>query len=82
MIVLYAFLCLLPLLPWGGACINRHLTLGRSPGGPDAAFSLEPDEFKKMVKSVREAEKVLGEVSYDLTEKMKKVLNFPALYSW
>ena len=41
-------------------------------GGPDAAFSLEPDEFKAMVKSVREVEKALGEVSYDLTEKMKK----------
>ncbi len=29
-----------------------------------------------MVKSLREAEKVLGEVSYDLTEKMKKSREF------
>lgn len=40
--------------------------------GPDVVFSLEPDEFKAMVKSIREVKKALGEVSYDLTEKMKK----------
>jgi len=56
-----------------GACIiEKHFTLNRSSGGPDAAFSLEPDEFKTMVKSVREVEEALGEVSYELTEKMKK----------
>ena len=56
-----------------GACIiEKHLTLDRKLGGPDAAFSLEPDEFKAMVKSVKEVEKALGEVSYKLTEKMKK----------
>jgi len=56
-----------------GTCIiEKHLTLDRSLGGPDAAFSLEPAEFKAMVKSVREVEKALGKVSYDLTEKMKK----------
>ncbi len=60
-----------------GACIiEKHLTLDRKLGGPDAAFSLEPDEFKAMVKSVREVEKTLGEVSYDLTEKMKKSREF------
>ncbi len=56
-----------------GACIiEKHLTLDRKLGGPDAAFSLEPAEFKAMAKAVREVEKALGEVSYDLTEKMKK----------
>ena len=56
-----------------GACIiEKHLTLDRKLGGPDAAFSLEPDEFRAMVKSIREVEKALGEVSYDLTEKIKK----------
>ena len=37
---------------------------------------MEPEEFKTMVKSVREVEKALGEVSYDLTEKMKKSREF------
>ena len=60
-----------------GACIiEKHLTLDRSLGGPDAAFSLEPSEFKAMVNSVREVEKALGEVSYELTEKMKKSREF------
>lgn len=59
------------------ACIiEKHLTLDRKLGGPDAAFSLEPAEFKTMVKSVREVEKALGEVSYDLNEKMKKSREF------
>lgn len=56
----------------GAHTIEKHLTLDRSLGGPDAAFSLEPKEFKIMVKSVREVEKALGKVSYELTEKMKK----------
>jgi len=59
-----------------GRIIEKHLTSDRSLGGPDAAFSLEPDEFKEMVKSVREVEKALGEVSYELTEKMKKSREF------
>jgi len=56
--------------------IEKHLTLARSMGGPDSAFSLEPDEFKMMVKSVRETEKALGNISYELTEEMKKSRKF------
>lgn len=44
--------------------IEKHLTLSRADGGPDAAFSLEPEEFKRLVASVREAEKALGRPSY------------------
>ncbi|MEN9468694.1 MAG: hypothetical protein RL630_427 [Verrucomicrobiota bacterium] len=53
-----------------GACIiEKHLTLHRSDGGPDAAFSLEPAEFRAMVDAVRVAEKALGKVSYEMSEK-------------
>ena len=48
-----------------GACIvEKHLTLSRAAGGPDAAFSLEPDEFKAMASAIRIAEKSLGEVKF------------------
>jgi len=60
----------------GASIIEKHLTLDRKLGGPDAAFSLEPEEFKAMVEAVREVEKALGKVSYDLTEKMKKSREF------
>ena len=53
-----------------GACIiEKHLTLQRGDGGPDAAFSLEPHEFKTMVAAIRTAERALGKVSYQLSEK-------------
>jgi N-acetylneuraminate synthase len=48
-----------------GACmVEKHLTLRRADGGPDAAFSLEPDEFAELVVSVRTAEAALGSVRY------------------
>ena len=56
----------------GAVMVEKHFTLDRSLGGPDAAFSLEPDEFAQMVKSVREVEKALGRVSYELTESQEK----------
>lgn len=49
-----------------GACIiEKHITLSRSEGGVDAAFSLEPAEFRQMVEAVRTVEKALGRVSYE-----------------
>ncbi|MBU6182378.1 MAG: pseudaminic acid synthase [Verrucomicrobia bacterium] len=53
-----------------GACIiEKHFTLRRSDGGPDSAFSLEPEEFRAMVDAVRVAEKALGKVNYEMSEK-------------
>lgn len=60
----------------GAKIIEKHFTLCRADGGPDAAFSLEPDELKAMVKSIREIEKALGTVTYDLTDKMKDSRSF------
>jgi pseudaminic acid synthase len=48
----------------GASIIEKHLTLSRSDGGADSAFSLEPDEFKELVKSIREAETAIGKPSY------------------
>ncbi len=53
-----------------GACIlEKHLTLRRSDGGPDAAFSLEPAEFRLMVEQVRITERALGRVNYEVSSK-------------
>ncbi len=45
-----------------GAClIEKHFTLSRADGGPDAHFSLEPAEFATLVREVRRTEAMLGE---------------------
>ncbi len=48
----------------GGCIIEKHLTLSRAEGGPDAGFSLEPSALKELVQSVRIAEKAIGKPSY------------------
>ncbi len=53
----------------GAAIIEKHLTLRRSDGGPDASFSLEPAEFRELVRAVREAEAALGTARYEPTSK-------------
>ncbi|OGX23523.1 MAG: pseudaminic acid synthase [Omnitrophica WOR_2 bacterium GWF2_38_59] len=60
----------------GAKIIEKHLTLDRNMGGPDEAFSLEPEEFKLMVDSVRQAEKALGKVTYVLSEAVKRNRKF------
>jgi len=52
----------------GASIIEKHITLSRKDGGPDASFSLEPNEFKDLVCSVREAEKSVGIVSYKVNK--------------
>jgi N,N'-diacetyllegionaminate synthase len=45
----------------GATVIEKHFTLDRCMDGPDHAASLEPDELKQMVKSIRNIEKAMGE---------------------
>ncbi len=56
----------------GAKIIEKHFILDRSIGGPDASFSMNEQEFTDMVKAVREAEKAVGQVSYELTDKQIK----------
>lgn len=55
-----------------GACvIEKHLTLRRADGGPDSSFSLEPEEFKDMVTSVRAVELAIGVPAYERSKGEK-----------
>jgi len=60
----------------GAVMIEKHFTLSRADGGPDSAFSLEPDEFKRMAQDIRTAEKALGRVNYELTDKERESIVF------
>jgi pseudaminic acid synthase len=60
-----------------GACmVERHFTLDRKDGGPDAEFSLEPDEFRSMVSAIRLTETSLGEVHYGPTDAERETRRF------
>lgn len=61
---------------FGAKIIEKHFILDRSIGGPDASFSMTEEEFTKMVKAVREAEKAIGAVNYALTEGQLKGRDF------
>lgn len=56
----------------GARVVEKHLTLSRKDGGPDAAFSMEPQEFKAMAENIRIVEKALGSAAYGLSEKQTK----------
>ena len=45
----------------GATVIEKHFTLDRKLPGPDHQSSLEPDEFKAMVRAIRNIEKALGD---------------------
>jgi len=60
----------------GAVVVEKHFILDRKLGGPDAPFSLEPLEFKAMVQAIREVEKALGQVSYELTKKQEEMRKF------
>lgn len=55
----------------GARVIEKHFILDRRLGGPDSAFSMEPNEFAEMVKTVRNVERSLGSVCYEVSEKDK-----------
>ncbi len=60
----------------GASMVEKHFILDRNLGGPDAMFSMEPNEFKNMVDEIRVVEKALGKVDYSLTSNKKTSRKF------
>jgi len=61
---------------FGAKIIEKHFIIDRAIGGPDASFSMNEEEFTQMVKAVRDAEKAIGVVDYQLTDKQLKGRDF------
>ena len=60
----------------GATAIEKHVTLRRSDGGPDRAFSLEPDELARLVADVHDAWASVGDVNFIRAESEKSSLVF------
>lgn len=60
----------------GATMVEKHFILDRAIGGPDAAFSMQQDEFTAMVQSIRNVEKALGTVAYKLDPSAVKGREF------
>lgn len=60
--------CVVPMtaVALGAEVVEKHFIIDRSIGGPDSAFSMNAEEFKAMVDSVRNVEKALGNVYYPI----------------
>ena len=59
----------------GATVIEKHFTLDKTMEGPDHKASLEPEELRKMVKSIRNIEKALGDGNKNRTESEKNNLS-------
>lgn len=60
----------------GAAVIEKHVTLRRADGGPDAAFSLEPEELAELCRGCRDAWAGLGEAGYERKPKERENMIF------
>lgn len=58
----------------GAVVIEKHLTLSRYEGGPDAGFSLEPHEFKKLVEGIRAIHSALHRETSRPIENASRIL--------
>lgn len=56
-------------IAFGTSVIEKHVTLRRSDGGVDSAFSLEPEEVAALVSESRRAWEALGEVRFGASEE-------------
>lgn len=60
----------------GASVIEKHVTLQRSDGGPDSAFSLEPNELKSLCKETSIAWSAIGKVNYKRSRSEEEMYVF------
>lgn len=56
----------------GATAIEKHITLRRSDGGADGAFSMEPEEFAMLVKEGTSAALALGNPQWSMQDSEKE----------
>jgi pseudaminic acid synthase len=59
----------------GGSMLEKHFTHDEKKKSVDSFFSAGPKNFKDMVKQIREAEKSMGKINYQISKKSKISLN-------
>ncbi len=60
----------------GASIIEKHIVLDREEGGPDAHFSLEPEDFRVLCTQVREGWEAIGGITYELQPSEKVHLDY------
>lgn len=60
----------------GASVVEKHVTLRRADGGPDAEFSLEPHELADLVQGCHTAWRTLGAPTYERTKSETVNLKF------
>ena len=56
----------------GAVAVEKHLTLSRLDGGADGAFSMEPEEFSKLVQEGTAAFEALGEKEWSMQDSERE----------
>ena len=53
----------------GASIIEKHIIIRRTDGGPDAAFSCEPDELSKLIQQVNDAWSAMGLIRFGPSDR-------------
>ena len=64
----------------GAQIIEKHFILDKSIGGADADFSMDKNEFSKLILDIRNTEKLIGTIDYSMTIKKKKLDSFQEVF--
>lgn len=60
----------------GANIIEKHFCISREIENPDASFSMNPEEFKEMVDTIRQVEKAKGQIYYGVSDQEESSLVF------